>query len=132
MKCALDTSVLVRILSHSPQPLASDVIFEVAKRIAEGDKMVVSDLVASEAYYAMQHHYGVDKRSVLKALRIISEQPGFEFSDVAHEVLSLDGLESANPGFVDRLIHGEGIHGGMKVLSCEKSFHRLANAEVIP
>ena len=132
MKCAIDTSVLVRILSNSPQPLASDVISEVARRIAEGETIVVSDLVASEAYYAMQHHYGVNKRSVLRALRFMSEQPGFEFSAVAQEVLSLDGLESANPGFVDRLIHGESIQGGMKILSCEKSFHRLANAEVIP
>ena len=94
--------------------------------------MVVSDLVVSETYYAMQHHYGVDKRSVLLALRFMSKQPGFEFSAVAQEVLSLDDLERVNPGFVDRLIHGESIQDGMKILSCEKSFRRLANAEVIP
>lgn len=74
MTLALDTSVLVRILSNSPQPLAADVISTVADRIANGDEMYVSDLVLSEAYYAMQHHYGVDKRTVLQSLKFMSEQ----------------------------------------------------------
>ena len=56
MKYALDTSVLVRILVNRPQPLASDVIDEVSRRIAEGDTMAVPNLVLSEAYYAVQHH----------------------------------------------------------------------------
>ena len=41
MKYALDTSVLVRILVNMPQPLASEVIADVARRIAVGDTMVV-------------------------------------------------------------------------------------------
>lgn len=47
MKYALDTSVLVRILSNRPQPLAGDVIRLVAARIGGGDTMAV---VLSEAY----------------------------------------------------------------------------------
>jgi hypothetical protein len=50
----------------------------------------------------------------------------------AKAVLSINGLEHMNPGLVDRLIHAEGERQGMPVLSCEKSFHRLVNAEVIP
>ena len=132
MTLALDTSVLVRILSNSPQPLAAEVIAIVADRIAKGDEMYVSDLVASEAYYAMQHHYGVDKGTVLQALKFLSEQVGFLFTAEAKAVLSVNGLEHMNPGFVDRLIHAEGERQGMPVLSCEKSFRRLANTEVIP
>ena len=98
MTYALDTFVLVRILANRPQPLASDVIADVAARIADGDAMYVSNLVASEA----------------------------------KSVLALDGLEHMNPGFVDRLIHGESERQGMPVLSCEKSFRHLINAEVIP
>ncbi len=132
MKYALDTSVLVRILSNRPQPLAGEVIRLVAARIGGGDTMAVSNLVLSEAYYAMQHHYGVDKETVLKALRIISLQPGFEFSPEAQEALAVENLAHANPGFVDRLICGEQERRGIKVLSCEKSFRRLPNAETIP
>ena len=132
MKVALDTSVLVRILTNKPQPLAAEVISIVERRIANGDTMLVSNLVLSEAYYAVQHHYGVDKKSALFALRFLSVQSGFEFSELARHVLCTDGLDPMNPGFVDRLICGEQEELGITVLSCEKSFARLPNAEVMP
>lgn len=132
MKVAIDTSVLVRILTNKPQPLAAEVISIIDKRISNGDTMVVSNLVLSEAYYAVQHHYGVDKKSALLALRFLSVQSGFEFSALAQHVLCADGLDHMNPGFVDRLICGEQEELGITVLSCEKSFARMPNAEVIP
>ena len=131
MKTALDTSVLVRILANKPQPLATNVIANVARRIASGDTMVVSNLVLSEAYYAMQHHYGVDKKTVLASLLVLSEEPGFEFSALAKGVLATEGIDHINPGFVDRLICGESAERGIGVLSCEKAFKRMPNAEVV-
>lgn len=132
MKYALDTSVLVRILANKPQPLAGYVIASVARRIANGDTMVVPDIILPEAYYAMQHHYGVDKGTIINSFRFLSLQSGFEFSEEAKNVLSFEGLEHANPGFVDRLICAGQQRTGISVLSCEKSFRRLPNAEVIP
>ena len=132
MKYALDTSVIVRILANKPQPLAGYVIASVARRIANGDTMVVPDIILPEAYYAMQHHYGVDKGTIINSFRFLSLQSGFEFSEEAKNVLSLEGLEHANPGFVDRLICAGQQRNGISVLSCEKSFRRLPNAEVIP
>lgn len=132
MKYAIDTSVLVRILVNMPQPLASEVIADVARRIAAGETMVVPNLVLSEAYYAVQHHYGVDKETALRSFRILSLQSGFEFSDEAKSVLAIPGLDHASPGFVDRLICGEQQRLGVVVLSCEKAFRRLPNTEVIP
>ena len=132
MKYALDTSVLVRILVNRPQPLASDVIAEVSRRIADGATMVVSNLVLSEAYYAVQHHYGVDKETALRSFRILSFNDGFEFSEEAKAILAMEGLDHAKPGFVDRLICAEQQRVGVQVLSCEKAFRRMPNAEVIP
>ena len=132
MTLALDTSVLVRILANQPQPLASQVIEDVARRISAGDTMYVSNLVASEAYYAMQHHYGVDKRTILQSFKFISEQVGFLFTEEAKKVLSIERIERSNPGFVDMLIHGESERCGMPVISCEKSFRRLSGAIVVP
>ena len=131
MKTALDTSVLVRILANKPQPLAANVIANIARRIASGDTMVVSNLVLSEAYYAMQHHYGVDKKTVLASMLVLSEEPGFEFSAVAKQVLATEDLDHINPGFVDRLICGESVERGIDVLSCEKAFKRMPHATVI-
>ena len=45
MRYDLDTSVLVRILANKPQPLAGEVIASVARRIADGDTMVVPDII---------------------------------------------------------------------------------------
>jgi len=132
MTCALDTSVLVRILANQPQPLASEVIMSVHRRRKAGDVFRVSNLVLSETYYAMQQHYGVDKKSVLNALRILSEQHGFEFTPEARAALSLPNIDRASPGFVDRLIHGEQHAQGATVLSCEKSFRKLPDSVVLP
>ena len=56
----------------------------------------------------------------------------YALSDTARAILAVDGLEHAHPGFVDRLICGESAEWGLGVLSCEKSFRRMPNAEVIP
>lgn len=132
VKYALDTSVLVRILSNQPQPLAGEVISRIDGLLKGGAELIVSNLVLSETYYAMQQHYGVDKRRVLAALGRISREPGFLFSPEACAALAEPDPESLNPGFVDRLIHGEQQSRGVAVLSCEKSFRRLPDAIVLP
>ena len=132
MRYALDTSVLVRILTCRPQPLAADVVIAIEKKRRAGDSFVVSNLVLSETYYAVQHHYGVDKAMVLKALKVLSGQRGFEFSDEAKSALELPNIAKSSPGFVDRLIHGEQHARGIKVLSCEKDFRKLSGAELVP
>ena len=132
MRYALDTSVLVRILTGLPQPLAANVAMALEKKRRAGDSFVVSNLVLSEAYYAVQHHYGVDKAAALVALRELSLQRGFEFSDEAKDALALPNIAKASPGFVDRLIHGEQVARGVKVLSCEKDFRRLPDTELLP
>ena len=131
MKYALDTSVLVRILTCRPQPLAANVIIEIEKRRQAGDVFVLSNLVLSEAYYAVQHHYGVEKAIVLSALKTLSSQRCFIVSPEAKAALSLQNIAKASPGFVDRLIHGEQSVRGVKVLSCEKDFRRLENTEIL-
>ena len=132
MRYALDTSVLVRILTGLPQPLAANVAMALEKKRRAGDSFVVSNLVLSEAYYAVQHHYGVDKAAALVALRELSLQRGFEFSDEAKGALALPNIAKASPGFVDRLIHGEQVARGVKVLSCEKDFRMLPDTELLP
>ena len=132
MRYALDTSVLVRILTGLPQPLAANVAMALEKKLRAGDSFVVSNLVLSEAYYAVQHHYGVDKVAALEALRVLSLQRGFEFSDEAKRALALPNIAKASPGFIDRLIHGEQVARGVKVLSCEKDFRKLPDTELLP
>ena len=76
------------------------------------DVVWVSDWVLAETYYALQHHYDVPKKVALEWLRRFAHSPGIQVSGTARETLALGGLESANPGFVDRLIHRAYLRGG--------------------
>jgi predicted nucleic acid-binding protein len=58
----LETSVVLRILTgdHEEQARATHELIRTS--IHQGKRIVVSDLVVSEAYFALVAHYGVSKR----------------------------------------------------------------------
>ena len=56
----------------------------------------------------------------------------YSFTPEAVATLALPDIERAAPGFVDRLIHGEQHRQGVRVLSCEKKFRKLPDAEIVP
>ena len=118
MTFGLDTSVVLRLLTGQPQELAVHALARYQEGIANGDSFYVSDVVASEAYYAIQHHYGKTKEEALSALKDFSSGEGISFSQ-------------KNPGFVDRMLASGYREQGQITLSCEKSFRRLADTEVI-
>ena len=67
MAIGLDTSVVLRLLIGEPR-----VQMEVARRRIEsaliaGEQVVVTDLVITEAFHALRHHYGVPETMALGA-----------------------------------------------------------------
>ena len=96
-----------------------------------GDQAVVSDLVVAEAYFALQYHYDVPKKKALAALRRMFDDGEIESQGVAIEVLALERLASAKPGFVDRLIQGAYISGGGSMASFEKAAGKLDSVVVL-
>ena len=128
----LDTSVVVRLLTLDPPDLASLALDYLRERQTAGDVVHVSDWVLAETYYALQHHYGVPKKEVLDALRQFTKSQGVKASDTATTVLALPGLESARPGFIDRLIHGQYLQGGVtEVATFERSARKLPHMRVL-
>ena len=87
MTFGLDTSVVLRLLTGQPQELAARALARYQKGIANGDSFCVSDIVASETYYAIQHHYGKTKEEALSALKGFSSGEGISFS---HEFRRVD------------------------------------------
>jgi predicted nucleic-acid-binding protein len=132
MKVGLDTSVLLRLLIGEPKRQAERAWRSMVEARSAGDETVVSDLVVSETYFALQHHYGVPKAKALEQLRAL-----FDFGQVsslgcAAEVLKTPGLENAKPGFVDRLIHGGYVVGDVdRVLTFEKAAGKLGGVRVL-
>lgn len=132
MIVGLDTSVVVRLLTLDPPDLAACAMDYLRERQAAGDAVHVSDWVLAETYYALQHHYGVPKREVLDALRQFTTSPGVSASETAAMVLALPGLESARPGFIDRLIHRDYLHdGASEVATFERSARKLPHMRVL-
>ncbi len=91
----------------------------------------VLDLVLAEAYFALQYHYGFPKEAALKALHQFSEQHSVAVSKHALEILSLPRLSTANPGFVDLLIHGLSKTKNCQLVTFEKKARKLQGVIVL-
>jgi predicted nucleic acid-binding protein len=131
MKAGLDTSVILRLLTGEPDAQARNALAEVQALIARGVTLLVSDLVVSEVYFALQHHYAVPKDEALSLLARLFAEGGIKAMGSAAAVLTINDLATANPGFVDRLIHAEYLKYTREVLTFEKAAARLPGMRVI-
>jgi predicted nucleic acid-binding protein len=131
MKVGLDTSVVLRLLLGQPADQAQRAVAFLETVAHRGDQPVVSDLVAAETYFALQHHYAVPKKDALAALRRMFADGEIESQGVVLEVLALEGLASAKPGFVDRLIQGAYISNGGSMATFEKASGKLDAVQIL-
>jgi predicted nucleic acid-binding protein len=131
MRVGLDTSVLLRLLTGEPAPLAALAARRVEASLVAGDTVLVSDLVMSEAYFALQHHFGLSKAQAIGVLRDFLRQSGVVAAGAAHDILSTPNLAAAQPGLVDRLIHAEYARVADEMLTFERSAARLPGAHVL-
>lgn len=131
MVVGLDTSVVLRLLTGEPATLARKVLARFQEGLDRGDTYYVNDIVAAETYYALQHHYRKTKEEALAGLKALSEDPAFSFSDGFAKAMALPMPHRANPGFIDRLLSSDYEARGYPTLSCEKSFKRLSQTEVV-
>lgn len=131
MTYGLDTSVIMRLVAQTSDNHAEFVRDRICELLDGGNGFFVSCQVASESYYALQHHYGNTKEEAITALRALADEEGFAFAPEAKAALDTPEVWKASPGFVDRMIAGEYADRGYVTLSCEKSFRRLDFAEVI-
>lgn len=134
MTYGVDTSVLLRVLMGQPVALAQKVRARLKDLWRSGVKCSVCDVVVSEAYYALQHSYGISKERAILALKRLSENPGFKFSDAACAALATPNLAKASPGLMDRVIYGTYVphaDGEHVMLTCERDAKKFGAAEVI-
>lgn len=131
MTFGLDTSVVLRLLTGEPPELAAHALERYQQGIANGDDFAVSDVVAVETYYALQHHYNKTKEESLAALMAFSGGEGISFSPDFMAAIKTPNIHKANPGFVDRMLVSGYTSKSQITLSCEKSFRRLPDTEVI-
>ena len=128
---ALDTSVVMRLLTGMPEGQARQALTEFTSRLASGAHLFVSDLVISEAYFALQHHYQVPKANALHLLDDFLRDSGVTSIGAAEAVLATPRLATAKPGFLDRLIHAEALDVAEELMTFEKQAHRLRHVHVL-
>jgi len=128
---SLDTSVVMRLLTAEPEDQYARAFTFLAERLQENRKIYVSELVLAEAYFALQFFYELPKNEALKALLLFTTHSGISISPTAASVLSQPGLATANPGFVDRLIHGSSRTMGHTLATFEKAAKKLASTHIL-
>lgn len=121
MKYHLDTSVVLRLLVNDPPALHELALEFLDSASAAGSQILVSDLVVSETYFALQHHYKGSKATAIESLRRLFAGHEICSSGHASEVLKLPGLANSKPGFVDRLLHADAVHSQCQWVTFEKS-----------
>lgn len=129
--CQLDTSVVLRLLMGEPESLAKRAADFLTERLAADSTVQVCDLVLAEAYFALQHYYGMPKAESLAALAMFTQHSGIAITPTAKAVLALPKLATAKPGFVDLLIHRAGQMEGRTLITFEKSAKKLAGTVVL-
>jgi predicted nucleic acid-binding protein len=131
VKTGLDTSVVLRLLLGQPADQAARAVAFLDNLARGGHHAVVSDLVVAETYFALQHHYGVSKQDALLGLRQLFAAGEIRPLGAAAEVLSSDGLASAKPGFVDRLIHGTYVTAADGMVTFETAARKLKSVRLL-
>ena len=131
MKAGLDTSVVLRLLLGQPVDQAARAVAFLDELARAGHQAVVADLVVAEAYFALQHHYGVSKHDALLGLRRLFADGEIKPLGAVAEVLAVEGLASAKPGFVDRLIHGAYAGAAGEMVTFEKAAAKLKAVRVL-
>ena len=127
----IDTSIVLRLLTGEPESQFKDTVTFLDSLLKSGKTAAVSDLVVSETYFALQYHYDLPKAKALDTLRSFLESDEIECLGVADSVLEQPDLANSNPGFVDRLIHGEYAESCEGMATFEKSARKLANTQIL-
>ena len=125
LHAGLDTSVVLRLLVGQPADqyaVAVEFLDGVEKA---GGRVLVSNLVIAEAYFACQHHYGLTKADVITGLHSLLSKRTFLVHPDALALLAQEGIASAKPGFLDRLIHAEYAELGTPLATFEKAARKL-------
>ena len=126
MTVGMDTSVVLRLLTGEPAVQAGAALRWLREAKSMGMTPVISDMVVSEVYFALQYHLGVSKAEALRDLALFLAGGDVSSDGVAGILLKIPGLATGKPGFVDQMIHEQYLRGGATGMATfERAARRL-------
>lgn len=127
MSVGLDTSIVLRLLTGLPQHQT-----EAAQQfiLTAASSVVVSDLVVSEAYFALRHHYAVPHAKAVSALLALLNDARIQGSGNARRVLS-EMKATSKPGLIDRLICADYAREDLESLTFDREFASLPSVRLL-
>lgn len=129
---ALDTNVLVRLLTRDDDKQAEKVRTLIEKSADENDRFFVSDIVLAELAWTLERTYGFDKAAIGMAFKALADNAtlGFESRDtlrLAHQI-----FEDAKVGFADCLIVAKAqVHGCRSLVTFDKAMRALPSVDLL-
>jgi predicted nucleic acid-binding protein len=131
MNEALDTSVVLRLLTGEPAPLAEVARAHLARCTAP---VAVDALVVGESYFALRHHYGVPHRDAVEALVALVQSERLTCPAGVREALTealADERDGNHPGVLDRLVLAAARGAERTLLTFDRRLARHEGARLL-
>ena len=124
----IDTSVFLRLLTGKPAATFKRCSDALTSLVADqGAEIYVSSQVIGEAYFAVQHHYGVSKADARSGLLDLLRS-GLVAPLNGQDVIAVLRA-SGGPGLMDRLIADEYMRVGLDVLTLDRKMATLPTVQ---
>ena len=128
---AIDTSVLVRLLTGEPETDYALCVSKLRALIEDEDaELFASNQVIGEAYIAVQHHYGVSKDEARDGLLNVLRSGLVAPLNGGSALAAIDARQEA--GLLDRLITDDYARVGLSVLTLDRKMSALPSAQRLP
>jgi len=127
----LDTSIILRLLIGEPISQFKKAKEYVEKGLSQGKVFLVSDLVVSEVYFALQYHYKVPKKEAIIKLKSLLSSGVIHPSPDSVCLKVFKNIDKHKAGFVDQLIHAQYLLVAKEVVSFDKSMGALGNTMIL-
>ncbi len=128
MREAIDTNVVLRLVTGEPAPLADAARALLERAESRSERLLVSDLVIAESFHALRHHFGVPAQDAARFLATLLADPAIEGEGAATLLASAAEAVEA-PGFIDRLILAHAARHGATLRTFDSKLATLAGAE---
>jgi predicted nucleic acid-binding protein len=131
MSLGLDTSVVLRLLTGAPATQA-----DAARAIlaTSRDPICISDLVVSETYFALRHHYAVPHADAAHAMAALLDDPRVQCTGVAKRVVrhaTARAVSRSAPGLMDQLILADYRANQCTVATFDRELAKADGAQLV-